>query len=425
MTTSLKIHVLGGGKEVGRAAILLEYRDTKILLDYGVSFDEKDLPVLPLSVKPTLLDAVIVTHAHLDHVGAAPMLYVSASPAFISTHLTVMLSRIMIEDLIKLSGYYLPFEYPELISLLRAAKGVEYEEEIRIKNAAVTLYDAGHIPGSASVNIDFGDLRVFYTGDTNVVETKMSKNKFVDKNLKSDILIIESTYGDSEHPPRHITEDLFIKVVREVIDEGGNVLIPAFALARAQEILALLAERLDYADVYYDGLARTVLELYLSNKHYINRSDLLEKASRIFAAVTDSSMRRKIARGHSNIIVAPAGMLKGGPALYYLKKMIDHRKNAIILVSYQAPTSTGWRLLTEGLIEDGVSVKSRIYWFDFSSHAGSSDLKRIVRSLKDLEEVIIIHGSEESASKLAGDLREELGVNVHVPRTGETIELNF
>ncbi|NPA96417.1 MAG: MBL fold metallo-hydrolase [Crenarchaeota archaeon] len=420
----LKITVLGAGREVGRAAVLLEggNGDT-LLLDYGVAFDETDVPVFPLSVKPSKLKAIAVTHAHLDHVGAVPMLFVSVRKPVVMTELTMEFAKLLIEDMMRLAGYYLPFEHPELETMLANTKTVSIGSEVWIDGVKMEFINAGHIPGSTMVKIDIDGTSVLYTGDVNTIDTRLVKGADL-SGVEANVMIIESTYGNVDHPDRREVEEKFIDAVKSVIEDGGNVLIPAFALGRSQEILALLAERMPYAEVYYDGMSRRMMDLMLSYPKYINRIDLLRKAAQIFTPVQGTGMRRKILRERGAIIVTPAGMLKGGPSMYYIKRLWDDKKSAVFLVSYQAPSTPGRKLLNEGVIEEGTSkIKAKLFWFDFSSHAGASGLMKLVKQVKGLEKVIVIHGNDAVAYELAYRIREEVGVDVSVPANGDTIEV--
>lgn len=422
---SIELTVLGAGREVGRAAILLTTADgrTSILLDYGVSFDEFDRPLIPLTVPPSKITATLITHAHLDHIGATPLLYTSARPKVLMSRLTLEVGELMIKDMLRLSGYYLPFEYPELTAMLENAKTVSLGENFWIDSVYVDTLNSGHIPGAFMYRLVSGERSIIYTGDVNTVDTRLSRGLSVD-GVEANILIMESTYGMYDHPDRRRVEDLFIETVKEVVESGGIVLIPAFSLARSQEILSLLVERMPYSNVYYDGMAKDILSIFLKYRESINRYDLLEKVKSVFTPVKNGEMRKKICREPGSIVVAPAGMLKGGPVQYYIKRLWNDVKNAIILVSYQAPTTPGRRLLTEGSLENGgPRVRARVYWFDFSSHAGATDLFNLVRSVKNLEKVVLIHGSEDSIHALGYRIREELGIEFVAPKNGEKLAL--
>jgi putative mRNA 3-end processing factor len=424
----LKILTLGGGREVGRAAIAIKRNGDEhyTLFDYGISFDVDDRPVLPLSIAPSKLKAVFISHSHLDHVGAAPFFYISANPLIYMSKFTAITARLMIEDLLRISGYYLPFEFLELDAMMKSVTTFNIGDRFEVGDVSVDTFNAGHIPGSTMYRVEFREgASVLYTGDVNAIDTKIVKGVH-SQNLNADVLIMEATYGMYDHPPRERVEQLFIEAVRGVVEEGGIVLVPAFSLGRSQEILALLAEKMPHANVYYDGMARDILELMLLYKEYINRHDLLEKATNIFTQVKDSGMRKGICKEGGSIIVTPAGMLKGGPALYYIKRIYDNPKNAIMLVSYQAASSPGRKLLTEGVLENGgIRVKAKVFWFDFSSHAGASDLVNFVKNVKNLQKVILIHGSEDAIYSLGYRIKEETGVEFVAPQIGEELSIEL
>ncbi len=419
----LELRILGSGREVGRAAIEVVYGGNSLLLDYGVNFDENDIPQLPLHVKPIRVKGVIASHVHLDHIGSIPLLYVSASPKLIATPPTIQMSRYMLEDFLKLSGYYLPFEYNEVLSMLENANYIDYNKVIELEDFQIELVDAGHIPGSAMTKVYVNNKVLLYTGDVNTIETKLTKPADTSRISDVNILITEATYGTTEHPPRKLVEEIFIDSIKEVIDQGGTVLIPSFSVGRSQEILCLIAEHLPYIDVYYDGMVRTILDIMLENKTYIHRIDLLEKAASTFKRIRGWRDRRR-AWKKPGVIVASAGMLKGGPALYYVKKLSESRKNAIFLVSYQAENTPGRNIVEKGRISDEYPlINARIEWFDFSSHAGRDGLIEIIRSIKNLEHIIIVHSEEETAAQLSEYLKEAFDVSVTVPNNGDVIKL--
>ena len=420
---TVKVRILGGGKEVGRASVLVEYDGKTLLLDYGVSFDENDIPQLPLHVNPQKLEGVIATHVHLDHIGAIPYVYISSSPPLYSTSITIKLSKYMLEDFIKLSGYYLPFEYNEVLNMLDSSYSIDYNEEINLGNFLVTLHDAGHIPGSSMAKVYVKNTVILYTGDINVIETRLTKP--LDYNSLHDVqvLIMEATYGSVEHPPRRLVEDLFIQAIKEVVENNGTVLVPAFSVGRSQEILSLLAEKTPNIDVYYDGMIRSISDVMLEEKKYIYKYHLLEKALRTFNRVRGWNDRRK-AWKNPGVIVASAGMLKGGPALYYAKKLSDSERNAIFLVSYQAEGTPGRSIVATGkLAEEYNFIKARIEWFDFSSHAGRDGLLEIVKHCKNLEKLIIIHSDEETAKVFAKYVKENTGIEAYIANNNDVIEL--
>lgn len=423
----MEINILGGGKEVGRAAILLRDRGKALLLDYGVNFDEKDVPQLPLHVKPIDLSAVVLSHAHLDHVGAAPYLYITGTPKAITTKPTLDVARLLILDFLKLNAYYVDYEIREFDRLYNAAEFVEYGDGVNVGEFDVHVFNAGHILGSSLTYIETpSGEKVIYTGDFNTIQT-WTLSGVEQPPLKPTTIVIESTYGARNHPPRHIVEKHLIEIVEDTVDKGGIVLIPAFSVGRTQEIATLLYAQAPYLDIYIDGLSRDVTQLYLKHRKFLRDPNLFTKVVENVNFVTDPSMRKKILKKPC-VLIASAGMLKGGPSLYYLKHLSNNPKNAVIMVSYQATNSNGHRILENGVLEEQEikePIKARLEWLDLSSHAGSDDIVKFVSRYKDsVKNIVVVHGNEEDAETLANKLKEQLGgdVNVYVPINGATIQ---
>ncbi len=419
------INVLGGGREVGRSAVALGYKGKYLLLDYGVNFTENDIPQFPQHIRPSLVEGIVLSHAHLDHVGAAPLIYSSTKVPTVTTRLSKPLMRVMIEDFLKISGYYVPYEYQELNLLIDNTMELDLNESVELNDFQISLFNAGHIPGSAMALITLNGLRVLYTGDVNVIETRLVKPATYE-GLEADIVITEATYGNSHHPPRTLVERELVSSILEVVEEGGNVLIPVFSLGRAQELLCVLYDNSPGLNVYYDGMVRYVSEIISSYPEYINMYGLLIKALREFTMVRSSSERRKLTKERGVVIVASAGMLKGGPAQYYAKQFASNPKNAIFLVSYQAKGTPGRKLLESGLLEDnGPLVKAKVRWFDFSSHVDSEGLLKMLRGVKNVKHVIVVHSEESVGREFLSKISTlNSGWEVHYPANGDSILIN-
>ena len=420
---SVKIKILGSGREVGRAAIGIEKNGRILLLDYGVNFDENDQPIFPEHVRPRDLDGVFLTHSHLDHIGAAPYLFVSILPRLYALPVTLDVSRLLLYDMIKLNGPYLPYDEATVDDMLGHAETVHYGDTVEAGMFQFEPLYNGHIPGSAAVLVHVDGHSILYTSDMNTVETKLMEPARLD-GVKADTVIIESTYGASNHPPRVETEDHFYHSVLEVVEQGGTVLVPSFSVSRGQEIMSILAERgFDYP-VWIDGMIRQITEIYLAHGEYLRDAGLLAKAASMFRMVKGWQDRRR-AYKRPGVIIASAGMLKGGPSLYYLKKMFANPRNAIFLVSYQAPGTPGRRILEEGVFGDeNLPVLARVQWFDFSSHTDKRGILRVLRGVRGLERVVLVHGDPAVQRVLAERVREEIGVEVQIPGNGEEIVLD-
>ncbi|RLG81520.1 MAG: MBL fold metallo-hydrolase [Thermoprotei archaeon] len=421
------LRVLGGGREVGRSAYLLIEKERGILLDYGVNFEEEDHPQFPLHVRPIDLAGVVISHAHLDHIGAAPILYITGRQPIYVTRPTLDIAKLLINDFLKISGFYIDYDIAEFENLVSHAVLVEYGNEYEVEGYVILASSAGHILGSMLTYIDTpSGHRILYTGDVNTINTwTLSSAELWPK--KIDTLIIESTYGSRKHPPRYLVEKNLVNSVEEVISSGGTVLIPAFSVARSQEIISLIQTELPHVEVYIDGMSRDITEIYMRHRKLLRDPSLFEKVVENTYFVRGWSDRRKIWRKPC-VIVASAGMLKGGPSLYYLKKLGGSSRNAIYLVSYQAPNTPGHKLLEGGKLEElGISeLKARLQWFDLSSHAGKDGLLSIVNRYKSsLRNVVIVHGEEDSAVELASMVKNLIDedINVYIPSNSDEIVL--
>ncbi len=422
--SKVSIEILGSGREVGRAAISINYNGRKLLLDYGVNFDENDNPIFPGHIRPRDIEALVLTHSHLDHIGAAPSLYVSVFPRLIATPVTLDVSKLLLYDMIKLNGPFLPYDNATVDDMLGHAETRGYGEKITAGDFEVTLLYNGHIPGSAAVYVNIDSNNILYTSDFNTVTTKLMEPARLG-GYKVNTLIIESTYGSSNHPPREETEKLFYDSVEEVVKKGGTVLVPSFSVSRGQEIMCILAERGFSYPVWIDGMIRQITEIYLAHGEYLRDPSILSKAANQFRMVKGWQDRRK-AYKKPGVIIASAGMLKGGPSLYYLKKLAGDPKNAVFLVSYQAEGTPGRRIIEEGVYGDvDIPVKARVQWFDFSSHTDQNGIMQTIKGLRGLERIILVHGDPMIQEELANKIKEEYDGNIEVliPSNGENIQL--
>ena len=222
----VKLRFMGGTHEVGRNAVILESGESKVLLDYGVQIKGK--PNFPGHVRSKDLNGIILSHAHLDHSGGIPLFYLSESIPFFATPLTSEITGVLIRDMIKLSGYYLPFEFIEFNAMMKNKVDLGYGKEVRLGNIEFSLLDAGHTQGSAMVDLKVGGKRILYTGDLNTTRTRLVHEAKVPRK-KYDAVVIESTYANTDHEDRKEIEASFVSALKEVLRTEGKVLVPAFA----------------------------------------------------------------------------------------------------------------------------------------------------------------------------------------------------
>ncbi len=418
-----KITCLGGCQEVGGSGFLVSANNRNILLDYGIYLRRKN--PFPITVAPRDIDAIFLTHAHLDHSGALPLMYITGNPPIYATKITMEVLRVLLEDYLKISEAILPFDEGEIASIRENFVKTSYGDIINVgEDFNVTIIDAGHIPGSYMALIEVNGKRILYTGDINLRDTLLVKGAKPDL-PEIDYLIMESTYALTNHPPREELERDFINAVNEVVEKGGVVLIPAFALSRSQEVLCILEKYNFENQVILDGMARDISRIFLRHPKYFRDFKLLKDAHSGIEYI-ERRKTREIAIKNSGVIIAPAGMLSGGAALYYARQLADDERHGIFIVGYQLPGTPGRVLLETGKLPVNgglLDVQAQVKYFDFSAHAGRQELMEFIKSIRGSPTIIPIHGEPESCKYLAEYASKELGLNTLLPAAGDVIEI--
>ncbi|MFX1297822.1 MAG: MBL fold metallo-hydrolase [Promethearchaeota archaeon] len=432
------ISFLGGCREIGRSAILIESKSgTKCILDYGIRFHGEER--LPINANIDNLKAVALTHSHIDHSGALPFLYKTKTIPIFTNSITLAITEVLIKDMIKISKFNYPFGYRELDRLKQ--NSIFIKNGIRQKidsNFYLTFIDAGHIPGSVSILIEVDDKKILYSGDINSQITNLNNPANSADIPEIDSLIIESTYALKQHPPRQKLEQEFIEKIINITDNGGRVLIPAFGVARSQEVLLILEKYKYNGKIFIDGLAREISKLYLDYPDYIKNIKQLRKALKKTQFVSRPKYRSKVK--HTNgVIISPSGMLKGGNAIDYIQSIISDPFSAVYLVGYQVEGTPGRKLLDDGIFEFKesrinrkgsvdlkIEAKCDYEYFDFSSHSDNIDIHNYIENLNFQEysnrDVFCIHGDNKSTTSLASELVKK-NFNSVAPETGEIYQV--
>ena len=420
--SSLQIKFLGGTREVGRSAIAVRTQKTQVLLDYGVMLNHT--PGFPMHVPPKDVDAIILTHSHLDHSGAIPVFYIHGKKPLYTNKLSSELNQLLISDFIHISSYYLPFEYLELKSMMRNSNHIDFGVTERIRDVEFKLFNAGHIPGSAQILIEAEGKKLLYTGDFNTEDTRLLEGAKMEYN-DLDAVIIESTYAYEEHTERSELEKNFIMEITDVVEKGGTVLVPAFGVGRSQEIACVLAAHHFRYPVTIDGMIRGANSIMMKHGQFLRDSRLLKEALHSAHWIEGWRDRRKTAK-KPGVIISTAGMLKGGPSVFYISKIGKKAQNAVFLVSYQIPGTPGRQLLEKGIcVIDGKmkKIKAKVGHFDFSSHCGAGELKESVKRLGGNPNIYVVHGAEENCKLFAKWIKKELGLKAKAPKTGDTFKI--
>jgi putative mRNA 3-end processing factor len=393
-------------------------------MDYGVLLKRE--PIFPMHVKPKDIDAVVITHAHLDHSGFVPSLFLSDSveTQVCGTLPTFDLSQLLIEDMIKISGFYLPFEYIDLITMMKHSKNLAYRQPCMIKDVKVTLHESGHILGGATIIVEDEGKRLFYTGDINTRGSKILRPADLDFD-EVDLVIMESTYSQTEQMPREQSERELLEYAYEVVERGGTLFIPAFSVERAQEIACVLKAYNFPHKIAMDGMALKANEIMLRHPAFLRNPEIFKKSIGEAEWISGWNRRKRVVK-EPCVIISPAGMLVGGSAVFYLQEIAQSDKNGIALVSFQGEGTPGRALLEKRVtILDGKvrNCLADVKRFEFSGHNSRSELFEILDRLKGNPKILTVHGDESSCTKFAEEIRKKYGYDAKAPNTGEVIEI--
>jgi len=462
----LKITALGGYREVGRSSTLLETKNSKILIDCGIS-PEPGLKGSDANENPEInkafpyldaanfsieeLDAVVLTHAHMDHIGFVPYLYKYGytGPVY-CTPPTRDLAALLLTDYFKLvqkSGGTPLYDEKDIRNMLLHTIVRNFGEVTNITNELkLTYHNSGHILGSALVHLHVGE------GDYNLVHTGDMKYGFTrlfdpadTKYPRMDALFIESTYGGNTNVSvnRKQSEIDLMNIIKKTIDNKGKVLIPLFAVGRSQEIQLVIDSYLKSykidAPVYLDGMILEASAIHTAYPEYLKESlknIILNNRSPFESDIFEiiKGEREHITEKGPSIILASGGMLNGGTSFEYFKKLADDPKNALIFVGFNSASSLGRRLqnnLKEVPILDEnnkiipLKVNMQVYTVDgFSGHSSRRQLIDFVKDLRPKpSEIYTMHGEEQKCEDLANILRRITNVNTRAPRNLDSIRL--
>lgn len=413
----MQLQILGSGREVGKSAILLSDK-TRVMMDYGVKL-QPEPPTYP--IKPEKIDATILTHAHLDHSGALPVLFRKWEHPCFMTDVTMDMTNMLLADSLKIAkknGFPSPFSSNDIKRFIKSTRFTKYNQNFRIGQFNCSLYDAGHIPGSAGIFLQ-GSKRVFYTGDIQTEDSNLLRKCRLPE--KCDVLITESTYSQKDHPERRHVESAFIDNIEEVIANEETALIPVFAIGRAQEILLILEK---YANkIALDGMAKGASEIVSFHSSYLKDPRKLKSVLKKVHLVKTREDRLKAAKKYP-IIVSSAGMLGGGAAIHYLREIKQQTDSKVLFTGFLVEDSPGWNLIKTKIFENAeehFKVHCELQQYELSAHTDRSGLMGIIKKLNP-EAVVCVHG--EHTEEFARDIEEQFpSIQAFAPKNGETIRI--
>ena len=456
----IRITALGGFLEVGRSAILLQTRESSVLLDCGLNPGATN----PISAFPRLdapqfdlddLDAVVISHAHLDHCGILPFLfkYGYDGPVYCSAPTSTLMTLLQLDylDVLSKQGITAPYDQKDVRETVLHTIPLRYGVVTDIApDVRLTLHNAGHILGSSVVHLHIGEglHNIVYTGDYKYSKTTLlepASTQFP----RVETIITESTYGGARDvmPSRIEAEENLASIINQTFEKKGKVLIPVPAVGRAQEIMLILdgymkRGLIKEAPIFIEGMISEATAIHTAYPEYLARevrNSILHEGinpfqSDYFTIVEHPSARQEIIEGEPCIVIATSGMLEGGPVIEYFKSLAQEERNTIIFVSYQIEGTLGRRVqkgITEtpminsegkmGILEMSLRVESIE---GFSGHSDRKQLFNYIRRIAPkLERIVICHGERAKCLNMLGIFQKIYKTEVLAPNILETINL--
>ena len=429
------MRVLGAAGEVGRSGFLVGCDGANILLDYGVMFGRRGSPPkYPLHVRPKDVDAIVITHAHLDHSGCVPAMFVSGNTDVYATPPTLDLSELLITDMLKIEKNAHQFDMPELDKMMKSSKGTAFRQKVPIGNSSFELYESGHVVGGSTVLVESDSKRLFYTGDIKTNGSRMIREADLDIG-EIDMLITESTYSQAAQMPRAQSERNLVDFANEVMDRKGILFIPSFSVERSQEIACVLKAANFKHRIIMDGMALKVNDILFKHPDYLRDPDVFASAINDSVAIRDHAHRKRALRdgkaedgsyAEPCVVISPAGMLVGGNAVFYLQELAREKRNGIALVSYQGEGTPGKTLLDTGKVEARgkmIKVEAEVKKFEFSGHADRNELFAMLKKIEGNPKVLTVHGDGQGCETFAQEIHDEFGWEAHSPTANDTIQV--
>ncbi len=429
----MRITFYGGAQEVGRAAIKLEDGNRNMLLECGIKLGERT--EFPLIHDDELkgIHNITISHAHLDHSGYLPHVYSKrARPKIFLTKPTRDLMGVLLSDYHRIQRSKEErrlFTEKDVDEVMRDARIVEYQEPFD-SDFRVTFHNAGHIMGSTMALVEDDGKRLLFSGDICMRKTRVLDP--CERTLSAETLLVESTYGGKDDiiPSYKESYQRMIAVINETLDHGGHVIIPSFAVGRAQEVLLALDDymrsgALRQARIFIDGMIGKALKIYRHNAIYANddiKRRILMSEDDPFKSPNFHHPRSKTRDDvlkEPCIIVTTSGMLSGGPVMFYLEKLGADPKNTILFVGYQAEGTNGSKVVAGEkrlpYYDREIELNLRVEKVRLSGHADYNELVQFVKSVKGLKTVYLMHGEKT-------DLKDALerDYEVVVPKLLET-----
>lgn len=452
----MKISFYGGASMVTGSNFLLETENRKVIIDCGLfqgcGESCTEINTKAFAYDPTLVDVVLVTHAHMDHIGRIPKLVKDGFKGIIfSTKETRQLAELMLTDSVglmdkdaKLHNLTPIYDESHVTAALQLWKGVDYHQGIDVGDGISALFkDAGHVLGSSMIELNRAGKKIIFSGDIGSSPAILLRE--TESLGEPDYLVMESTYGASNHEPKDKRLDELRAIINDTFARKGALIIPAFSLERSQEILYDLNDLVESSEVkqipvFLDSpLAIKITDIYKQGAEYFNdevkariaKGDKVFEFPKLKPTLWGGESRKIAGVPNPKIIIAGGGMSTGGRILFHEQIYLPDPNNTLIIVGYQAVGSVG-RQIEEGAKEvtiHGEATPVRAKILKIKSYSGHKDMDEILSfvepSVKNLSKVFLVHGEMKQALFLAQRMKDYLNLNAVVPKIGDSFDIEF
>ena len=455
----IRVTYLGGARQVGRSSLFLQTPESRILLDCGVNVASDENNAYPYLDAPEFkideLDAVIISHAHLDHSGFLPYLFKFGyrGPVYCTAPTRDVMSLLLLDyvKIMRSDGKEPLFTSDEIREMVKHTICLEYEEVTDITpDVRITLYNAGHILGSSLVHLHIGNglHNLLYTSDLKYGRTELLEPAATSF-PRLETLMIESTYGGRENvlPNKKECDETLGEIIKNTVKRGGKVLIPVLGVGRAQEVLLIVESlirngKLDKIPIYIDGMVWDVTAIHTAYPEYLNSTvrklifhkDANPFLSDIFKRIGSQKERMQVIEETGPcVILATSGMLVGGPSVEYLRHLGDNPKNSLVFVCYQGEGSLGRRIqrgereiiFKNGQKQEVMPLKIEVYTIEgFTGHSGRNQLMNFIKKCTPRpKKVIVNHGENNRCLDLASSVHKQFRVETSAPRNLEAVRI--
>ncbi|MBW0480711.1 hypothetical protein O181_020426 [Austropuccinia psidii MF-1] len=462
----MKITMLGAGQEVGRSCCVIEYKSTTVVCDTGIHPGFSGMAALPFidEIDWSTVNAILISHFHLDH--AASLTYIMENTNFkegkgkvFMTHPTKAVYRFLMQDFVRMSTIGTDselFNEEQMIASYDSINAIDYHQEISLGSLRFTSYPAGHVLGAAMFLIEINGIRVLYTGDYSTEEDRhLIPARVPNWNEKPDVMICESTYGVQSLEPRCEKEARFTSLVQGILKRGGRVLMPVFALGRAQELLLILDEywaqhpELNQIPIYYiSNLAAKCMKVYQTFihgmndqiKHKFNQGinpwTFYREGKGLFKKgfVTNLKGIDKFEDRGPCVVMASPGFMQSGVSRELLEKWAPDRRNALVITGYSIEGTMAREMQREpaeiiGMKGNKIPRRLEVHYISFSAHVDYTQNSAFIDQIMPTH-LVLVHGELNSMTRLKNALKDKYllhkrDTQIHTPRNVETLRLTF